>query len=146
VHLRDSNFFGLVVSLVHRHDAQVLNAVRNEIHDVPLSILILILANVELEVKHAYEPIGHLAHFVLCAVNGDAEENRLLLVAIQLELCGKCHGCMQNAFRVMLGNFCSFLPDLFNSGFQESLNIDEGRNHQVGCRIFEAPQVELDER
>ena len=52
---------------------------------------------------------------------------------------------MQNAFRVMLGNFCSFLPDLFNGGFQESLNIDEGRNHQVGGRIFEAPQVELDE-
>lgn len=145
MHLRDSNFFGLGVSLVHRHEAQVLNAVRNEIHDVPLSILILILANVELEVKHAYEPIGHLAHFVLCAVNGDAEEYRLLLVAVQLELCGKCHGCMQNAFRVMLGNFCSFLPDLFNGGFQESLNIDEGRNHQVGGRIFEAPQVELDE-
>lgn len=136
---------GLGVSLVYRHETQVLNAVRDEIHDVPLRILILLLADVELEVEQADEPIGHLAHFVPCAVNGDAEEYRLLLVAVQLELCGKCHGCMQDAFRVMLSDFCSILADLLNGGFQESLNIDEGRNHQVGGRIFEAPQVELDE-
>ena len=52
---------------------------------------------------------------------------------------------MQYAFRVMLSHFSSFFPDLFNGGFQQSLNIYEGRNHQVGGRIFEATQVELDE-
>ena len=96
---------------------------------MPLSILILLLGNVELEVKHADEPIGHLAHSLPCAVYGDAEEYRLLLVTVKLELCGKCHGCMQNAFRVMLGDLCPVLTDLFNGGFQQSLNIDEGRNH-----------------
>ena len=60
---------GLGVSLVYRHETQVLNAARDEMHDVPLSILILLLADVELEVKQADEPIGHLAHFVPCAVN-----------------------------------------------------------------------------
>ena len=52
---------------------------------------------------------------------------------------------MQNAFRIMLSDFCSFFPDLFNGGFQQSLNIYEGRYHQVGGRIFEALQVDLDE-
>lgn len=112
---------------------------------MPLSIFILLFANVELKVKHADEPIGHLAHFSPCAVIRYAEEYSLLLVAVKQELCSNRHGCMQNAFRIMLSDFCSFFPDLFNGGFQQSLNIYEGRNHQVGGRIFEALQVDLDE-
>ena len=73
------------------------------------SIFVLIFFDVEVEVEHPNELIGHLAHFLACAVHGKAVEDRLFLVSIQVELGCQSHGSVENPFRILLGDSCSIL-------------------------------------
>lgn len=108
-----------------------------------LSILVLIFVDVEVEVNHVNEGIGHLAHLMLSATDGDPKKDGLLLVAVEEKLRREDHSRVKYPLGVKLGDSCTVFARLLDGCLEETLDIDQGSDGQLGGRIFETPDVEL---
>jgi hypothetical protein len=135
-----------MIFLKDRGVADLLDAILDYIHDVSFSILVLILMNVEFEVEHCDEGVGHLAHHLTGAFLRQPVEYGLLLVSVEVELCGQSHRSEQNAFGILLCDFSPLFAGEISSGLHQTLNVDQGGDNQVDRCLLEALEKEADER
>lgn len=92
------------VSFKHGVYTSLFDGLGDHHHDMVVSLLEFVLGNVEFEIEHPDEVIGHLSHLILRAGHRGTKEEGLGLVSIEEELSSKCHGSMKDPLGVLLSD------------------------------------------